>query len=136
NTASVSVSNENGGPFTSQATITVQCPGLTISKTADASPVTVGDTVGFKVTVGNAGPGIATSVTVADNLPSGTGANWSIDTQPTQGSCTVNGPVGTQVLTCSLGDLAVNQSVFVHITSGTTFDSSAAYPFSLPNTAT
>src|SRR5205823_7379579 len=127
NTASVSVTNEDGGPFTSTASTTVQCPSLGIAKTADASPVDVSDPVGFKVTISNGGPGAATDVTVDDPLPSGTGVDWSIDTQPAQGSCTITGAAGNQTLTCSLGTLESGASVFVHVSSGTSFDPNADY---------
>ncbi|MEE1754566.1 DUF7507 domain-containing protein [Streptomyces sp. SP18CS02] len=44
---------------------------LTVVKAADATTVTVGQTVTYRVTVGNTGPNRATGVTVADQLPDG-----------------------------------------------------------------
>ncbi|TWV55579.1 DUF11 domain-containing protein [Streptomyces misionensis] len=44
---------------------------LSVTKSADATTVTVGQTVTYRVTVRNAGPNTATGVTVADPLPAG-----------------------------------------------------------------
>ena len=134
NIASVSVGNENGGPFTSSATITVQCPGLQISKTADATPVSTGTSIGFHVTISNSGPGTADNVIVDDPLPAGNGVDWMIATQ-TLSSCTITGSVGSQDLKCSLGDMAPTgptSTYTIHITSTTNAHSAGTYP----NTAT
>jgi uncharacterized repeat protein (TIGR01451 family) len=133
NTASVGVTNENGSPFTSTASTTVQCPGLGITKTADATPVSTGTSIGFTVTVSNAGPGTATAVTLNDPLPAGSGVDWMISPAYTgPGSCSITGPVGTQVLGCSFGDMANGASIPIHISSVTTSASAGTYP----NTAT
>ncbi|WP_407560526.1 hypothetical protein [Streptomyces sp. 184] len=44
---------------------------LHVVKSADATTVTVGQTVAYRLTVGNSGPNDATGVTVADRLPDG-----------------------------------------------------------------
>ena len=44
---------------------------LTMAKAADATTVTVGQTVTYRITVRNTGPNQATGVTVADQLPDG-----------------------------------------------------------------
>src|SRR5207253_2337640 len=51
------------------ASTTVLCPAINISKTADASPVSAGDTIGFVITVTNGGAGTANGVQVTDTLP-------------------------------------------------------------------
>lgn len=131
NTASVTVGNENGGPFTSSATITVQCPGLQIVKTTDTPLVNTGSDIHFAVTVSNSGPGTADNVTVDDPLPAGSGVDWSIAAQ--DGTlCAINGNVGNQDLQCSLGDMAPGATYHIHITSSTTASSAGTYP----NTAT
>ena len=127
NEAFVTVSNEAGGPFTSSASTTVQCPSLAISKTADATPVSTGTTIGFHVIVSNGGPGIARSVTVNDPLPAGSGIDWTITSQ-TSTLCAINGSVGSQVLQCSLGDMASGASYTIHITSTTDGTSAGTYP--------
>jgi uncharacterized repeat protein (TIGR01451 family) len=131
NTASVTVTNENGGPFTSLASTTVQCPGLHITKTADATPVSTGTPIGFQVTVSNSGPGTALAVMVNDPLPAGSGVSWSIASQ-TASACSITGTAPTQTLVCSLGDMAATDSYTIHITSSTTAASAGTYP----NTAT
>ena len=74
---------DNDAQETSTATVTVQCPNIDVVKTADASPVSAGATIGFKVKISNAGPGTATGLTFSDTLPSG--LPWQIvaaDTDP------------------------------------------------------
>jgi len=114
----------------------VEAPALSITKTADATPVSVGTTIGFTVTVANssaAGTGTATSVTLNDPLPAGTGIDWSVSPAYSgPGSCSVAGAVGSQVLSCSFGNMAPGASASVHISSATTLASSGTYK----NTAT
>src|SRR5204863_179133 len=113
NTASVSSANDGGG--TSQASVTVQCPVVSVLKTADTpSTVSAGSTVGFTISTRNAGPGTATGVVTSDNLPSNTGLNWSIESQAIGGAtagttpaCAITGSVGSQVLTCNYSSLPI-----------------------------
>src|SRR5262249_36100360 len=51
NTATVNASNHP--QVQASASTTVQCPDLSITKTADATPVSAGDPIGFTVTVSN-----------------------------------------------------------------------------------
>ena len=115
------------------ATIVVLAPSLTITKTADASPVNTGDSIGFTVTVSNSaaeGTGTAKAVVLNDPLPAGDGVSWSIS--PANAACSITGSVPTQTLTCSFGDLAADESAGVHIVSATTAASGGTYD----NTAT
>jgi uncharacterized repeat protein (TIGR01451 family) len=116
--------------------LTVNAPALSITKTADATPVSAGSTVGFSITVSNsgaAGTATATDVTLNDPLPSGSGIDWSISpAYGGPGSCAINGSVGSQVLACTFGNLAPGASVSVHISSGT----SSTCDVTLKNTAT
>src|SRR6185503_4176457 len=70
--------SSNGDPVSDTGTVVVQCPDISIEKTADASSVSAGERIGFTITVTNAGPGAATGVTVTDTLPANPGLNWSI----------------------------------------------------------
>lgn len=79
---------------------------LSVSKTANPDPVTVGNSLVYTVTVTNAGPQAATNVEVTDTLPAGLTAD-SIS----QGNFTCNG-VGSNVVTCTLGSLAVGSDSF------------------------
>jgi uncharacterized repeat protein (TIGR01451 family) len=130
NTATVGAGNQTG-TVPSTATTTVQCPTLTITKTADATPVSTGTPIGFVVRVANGGPGTATDVTITDPLPAGTGVDWSIASQ-TASACSITGIVGSQTLVCSIGSMTADSSYTVHITSPTTSASAGTYP----NTAT
>lgn len=78
NTATAAYQNRLGAvpeplTATSDRTDTPILPAadLSVTKAADATTVTVGQTVTYRVTVRNAGPNTATRVTVADSLPAG-----------------------------------------------------------------
>ena len=124
-----STNNDPASVHSAIVSITVDCPDVSIAKVADASPVTGGDTIGFKITVTNAGPGTAHDVVITDPLLSTGGLSWSIDaTNTTAQGCSITGGV----LTCNQGDLGVG-SVQVHVTSPTT---AAECGSTIPNTAT
>jgi uncharacterized repeat protein (TIGR01451 family) len=119
NTATVSASNEAADSDTNNsdtATITVNCPEISITKTADQGTVSAGDTIGFTITVTNSGAGTASGVTVTDTLPSDPGLGWTIDAANSDAGCSI--AAGT--LTCNFGSLAPGASKHVHITSPTT----------------
>ena len=67
NTAIVDPSNDD--PVSGSGTVVVQCPDLSVVKTADAGSVSAGSPIGFSITVSNAGPGTASGVTLNDTLP-------------------------------------------------------------------
>jgi uncharacterized repeat protein (TIGR01451 family) len=118
NTASGTSSND--GQDSDSATVTVNCPDIFVTKTADAPLVEGGDTIGFLITVGNNGPGTANGVTLTDTLPTNEGLAWSIDLIDGQapGSeppCSIT----DGVLTCDFGSLESGASHTVHITSPT-----------------
>jgi uncharacterized repeat protein (TIGR01451 family) len=129
NTATVSATNAPSS--SASATIVVNTPALTITKTADASPVSGGTAIGYTVTVSNsaaAGTGTATGVTINDPLPAGPGISWSISpAYAGAGSCAISGAVGSQVLACSIGSMVPGASDLVHITSPTTIASVGTY---------
>ena len=123
NTANVSTSND--GTDSATATVTVQCPDVTVVKTPDAGQVNAGQTATFQIVVSNAGPGTATDVTLTDNLPAG--VDWSEDSP----FCSISGPVGSEVLSCDFGDMTAGASHTVNV-SGLT-DAADCGP--LPNLA-
>jgi uncharacterized repeat protein (TIGR01451 family) len=131
NTATVSATNESSddlGNNTSSADITVNCPGISVTKTADDTTVDAADQVGFTITVANAGPGTATDVHLDDPLPTNPGLDWSIDGGTGQQLCKI-----TQGdLTCDFGNMAGGTSYTVHITS----DTDATTCGEIDNTAT
>ena len=81
---------------------------LGIAKTDSADPVSPGDPLTYTLTISNAGPSDATSVTVVDTLPS---AVTFVSSNP---PCSLAGAT----LTCSLGELAAggNATVTIDVT--------------------
>ena len=120
-----SLTSTNAQNLTADASTTVLCPDVSLTKTADADSVDAGSDIGFTVTVHNAGPGTATGVTVNDPLPSGTGISWSVS--PATPGCSVTGAVGSQVLVCGPTTLVSGADLSVHVTSSTTSASCKAY---------
>lgn len=120
NKATVSTTNGTGGD-SDTASITVNCPSLSIDKTADAESVSAGSQVGFTVTVTNGGPGTAFGATISDPLPGGDGIDWSIS--PAVTGCTITGTPPNETLTCAAADLASGASRSVHVVSGTAYAS-------------
>ena len=116
NSATVAATNNPTVP-PATASVTVQCPNLSITKTADSTSVSAGTPIGFTIAVTNAGPGVAKSVTMSDALPAGSGITWSIS--PAQAGCSIT----AGALTCAFGDLASGASASVHVTSPTVFSS-------------
>ncbi|KAF8055670.1 hypothetical protein HT031_006692 [Scenedesmus sp. PABB004] len=54
-----------------QATCCTSLPDMTITKTASATSVFIGDLISYTLTATNLGPGAASNVTVTDTLPAG-----------------------------------------------------------------
>jgi uncharacterized repeat protein (TIGR01451 family) len=94
------------------AEVVVVCPGpsLIVTKTADASPVTAGDMVGFSIKATNPGSEATTNVVINDQLPAG--LKWS---ETTGATCTETKINETTTLSCRMGTLAAGESVTVHI---------------------
>lgn len=102
-TFNITLSNVVGaalGTSAAVATITENDIGtadLSISKVAEASGGIVGQPITYTITVDNAGPSPALSVTVTDILPANTAY---VSATPSQGSCS-----GTTTVICSLGTI-------------------------------
>ena len=130
----------NTASIQASATIVVEAPGLSITETADATPVSDGTTIGFTTTVADsaaAGTGTATGVTVGDPLPAGPGIDWAINPGVGEpGNCTINGAVGSQVLHCNDGDLGPESEAVVDVQSPTTTASTGSYPTTATASAT
>ena len=124
NTATVAADNEAAADTGNNAdsdSVTVNCPDIKVTKTADNSPISAGDTASFTITVTNLGPGTATGVTLSDDLPAG--ITWSENSA----ACSIAGGI----LSCDFGSVAAGTSRAVTV-SGTT---SAANCGDVPNTA-
>lgn len=103
-----------GGGHTPQA-------DLAVTKTDNADPISVGDTVTYTITVTNNGPDAASNVTVTDTLP-GAGA-MIVAASP---GCLFT----PMTVTCTIGALAVGGSATVTVTlnataAGTLLDSAS-----------
>jgi uncharacterized repeat protein (TIGR01451 family)/LPXTG-motif cell wall-anchored protein len=137
NQASVTTTNGTGGSST-VATVSVLCPALVLSKTADAASVTAGSQLGFRVTASNSGaPGTGTAhgVVINDPLPAGTGVNWTI-AAGSASNCSIQGSPPSETLHCTAVDLAAGASFTVHVVSATTNASCKVYPNAASLTAT
>jgi uncharacterized repeat protein (TIGR01451 family) len=121
NTATIAADNEDpnfGSDNSATATITVQCPDLTITKVADKGSVSAGDQAGYTLTVTNNGPGKAFDVVLNDTLPANPGLSWSVESTTggwtcgiTAGELTCGGAecVGAHHLADHLGDVRHDQ---------------------------
>jgi uncharacterized repeat protein (TIGR01451 family) len=116
NPASATASNEPADltPNNDSADIIVNCAEITLTKTADATPVLAGQQIGFTIEVSNNKDGTARNVTITDVLPASPGLSWTVD--PAVEGCSIS----SGVLTCNLGDLVFGASVSVHLVSPTT----------------
>jgi large repetitive protein len=117
NTATVSATTADptpGNNSASASTTVGASANLSITKTGAASAAPNADLT-YTITVNNAGPSSATSVSVSDTLPAGV---TFVSATPSQGSCS-----GTTTVTCSLGTLAnaatATVSLTVHTIVGT-----------------
>jgi uncharacterized repeat protein (TIGR01451 family) len=126
----VSASNEvpdDQFPNEASADITVLCPTIVITKTADKDTVSAGDGIGFVIEVTNTGAGSAFNVAVSDTLPTNAGLGWSIDAANSSPGWSIS----NGVLSFGPATLAGSASTHVHIVSGT----SAATCGDVPNLA-
>jgi uncharacterized repeat protein (TIGR01451 family) len=117
NTATVTTTND--GSDTDGSTVMVECPDVTISKTADNSPILAGQTASFTISVWNLGPGLARDVQLHDVLPAGFA--WTDDSDACE---IVDG-----TLDCVIGDLATNAPIFtVHVSAPTSVEDCGTVP--------
>lgn len=91
---------------TETTTVDPRRADLSITKTDDADPVTVGDQVTYTLTAANDGPQDATGVTITDTLPA------SVTFVSASGGCTE----ASGTVTCDVGALADNASAERQIT--------------------
>lgn len=82
---------------------------LAMGKEDSQDPVTATRQFEYEINIENRGPDTAVDVVVTDPLPAGVEL---INSQPTQGNCSLNG----QTVTCSLGDLAADTDAEIILT--------------------
>jgi uncharacterized repeat protein (TIGR01451 family) len=111
-------------PANDPGSILVKCPDTMVEKAPDGATVNAGTDTVFNITVTALGPGTSFNVNLSDPLPNG-GLNWEVTAgadQPPAGppnSCQITGAVGSEVLTCSFGDIPNGQTRTVQVTSPT-----------------
>jgi uncharacterized repeat protein (TIGR01451 family) len=110
-TVASSTPDPAGNPSAQISTVVSAATGaaadLSITKSAQPSPVTVGSPLTYTLVVSNAGPSAATNVVATDSLPAGVSL---LSSSAAQGSCT-----GTQVVSCNLGTVAAGGSVKITV---------------------
>ena len=104
-------------------------PDVTVDKTPNAGAVVAGDDATFTIVVTNNGPVTAYGVTLSDTLPTA-GNGWTLGGDDAA-DC---GIVGS-LLTCDFGDLAVNETKSITVTTVTDPDQCDDGSFDLDNTA-
>src|SRR5262249_40490557 len=106
-----------------QASITVQCPSLSVTKAAEAAPVQAGHCPSSSVFVSynsSSGTGTATGASLHHPLPARSRLNWAISpTYPGLGVCTIIASAGIQILSCSFGDMSLSATASVPAQSST-----------------
>ena len=112
-TNQANVTSLTGDPNTANngasATTTVNASAnLSLTKSDAPDPVLVGQLLTYSLTVGNAGPSGATSVTLTDTLPSGVTFESAA---PSQGTCSQ----ASGTVTCNLGTIANSGNATVSI---------------------
>src|SRR5206468_3891019 len=122
NSASASATNETSGTNNSvgPVNITVNCPDIQVTKTADQATINAGDTAAYTIKVESNGAGDAYGVTLSDPLPSG--VTWQIDQIDGVAYGTIVSPpcaITAGTLACSFGTMVTPSSHTVKI-SGTT----------------
>ena len=126
NTATVDASNDDAK--SNGATVTVQCPDVSVVKTPHNGTVNAGDNAVFTMVVTNAGPGSATNVTLNDPLPAG--YTWTLGGAD-KASCSIDTAPNPDVLSCDFGTMTPGTRT-VTLTAPTTGQNCAV----IPNTAT
>ena len=128
NTGSVQTTND--GSDTDPASVVVNCPDVNVVKTPNDGQFNAGDPASFSIVVTNAGPGIATNVSLSDPLPGG--LTWTLGTvsgaDAANVTCGVTGAIGAQTLTCSDASMAAGETFTVTVTTTTSSATCAVFP--------
>lgn len=133
NTALVGTTND--GSAQSAASIVVNCPNVTITKTkapGQADPVSAGDTVAFQIEVNVSGAGTAYNVTASDTLPANT-SQWSVTNDPSAPNACA---VVSGVLSCNFGDVTAPTTFTITVTGKAIGAAGGVTCGTLTNTAT
>ncbi len=113
NTANVSsaTTDPNGTNNSATTTTTVNSSAdVQIAKIDTPDPVTPGTNITYTITVTNAGPSSATSLSLSDTVPTGT--TFVSLASPAGWSCTAPAAGGTGAISCTAATLAPGNAVF------------------------
>ncbi len=139
NTATVTSTSQDPNTANNASNVVqtnVTCPqgNLNITKTANQSQITRGDTVSYTITVSNSGQGTVQNVVVTDPVPFISNGTVSFVPSSSDSRCALQG----SNVVCNLGALTGNNSVSFTLTFATsqTFTSCTGGPTNLYNTAT
>ena len=108
----VTVTTTNDGSDEDSSSITVLCPDVTISKTADNGTILAGQDASFTISAWNDGSGTARDVVIHDTLPAGFA--WTVDAE----DCSIT----DGVLDCLVGDLDPDAMFTVHLSAPTSVE--------------
>jgi uncharacterized repeat protein (TIGR01451 family) len=112
--ADINPDNNSSGPIP----ITVNCPDVSVAKTASNTTVIAGNSAVYNIVVTAGGTGNSTNVTLTDTLPSG--FNWTVG-GTNAAACSPASPVtGGTTLTCNFGTMAPGTSKSITLTAPTT----------------
>ncbi|HET8796740.1 MAG TPA: hypothetical protein VFO89_03575, partial [Thermoanaerobaculia bacterium] len=134
NTATVTSSTADGNSANNSATATTTVAAsanLSVTKTDSPDPANAGTNLVYTITVTNAGPSNAASVSLSDPIPAG--AYFFSLSAPAGWSCTTPAVLVNGTVTCTISTLAPGSAVF---TLTVFIDSSLAGSTVLSNTAT
>lgn len=100
---------DNTNNSASEDTTVARKAGLSITKRVNPDPIVAGEEMSYSIAVTNNGPSDASGVEVIDTFPAG------LTYERDAGDCSVSG----QVVTCSSGDIAVNdtEGVLIYATA-------------------
>jgi uncharacterized repeat protein (TIGR01451 family) len=139
NTASFDSDNAGSGDTTGSPTvIIVNCPDVSVAKTASSPVVVVGSTGTFTITASGGTEGTASDVTLTDTLP--TGLTWTVGGDEI-GDCSVDGTAlvdgatvsGGDTIECNFGPLGPDETRSITVSATPDAGSCGA---SISNTAT
>src|SRR5205823_165004 len=100
---------------------------LSINKTSDAASVNAGSPIGFTVKLRNNTATTASGLSVTDNLPAGSGINWTLASSNPPGAWSVTGTAPNQALVYNSSTLAGSTTTSAHTVSNTTSLSCGTY---------
>ncbi|HEX8410119.1 MAG TPA: lamin tail domain-containing protein [Thermoanaerobaculia bacterium] len=114
NTATVATTTTESSTANNTATATTTVgtgsADVSVTKTDSPDPVNAGSNLTYTITVTNAGPSAATSVALADTLPTGT--TFVSLAAPAGWTCSTPAPGATGAINCTNPSLAVTSAVF------------------------